>query len=223
MAISESDPVILVLLGPPGAGKGTQARLLSERFGLPHVSTGEILRRIAATDTPLGREVREIQKAGLLVDDATMARLLRERADDSDCRGGYILDGFPRTIGQAELLETLHGADRRPPLAVAIVVPAAVLLRRLTGRRTCPVCGTIYNVYTNPPHVPDVCDLEGATLSRRSDDTEDAASVRISEYEHETAPLLEFYESRGRLVTVDGDREPAEIFADLEPRLRRLL
>lgn len=223
MGIGESDPVILVLLGPPGAGKGTQARLLSERFGLPHVSTGEILRRIAAADTPLGREVREIQKAGLLVDDATMARLLLDHTEASDCRGGYILDGFPRTIGQAELLETLHGADRRPPLAVAIVVPADVLLRRLTGRRTCPVCGTIYNVYTNPPRVPDVCDLEGAALARRSDDTEEAASVRIAEYEHETAPLIEFYESRGRLVTVDGDRDPAEIFADLEARLSQLL
>jgi adenylate kinase len=223
MTTGGANPATVGLLGPPGAGKGTQARLLSERFGLPHVSTGEILRRIAAADTPLGREVRAIQKAGLLVDDAVMARLLLERTEAPDCRNGYFLDGFPRTIGQAELLETLHGADRRPPVVVAIVVPAEALVRRLTGRRTCPVCGTIYNVYTNPPRAAEICDLEGAALVQRSDDTAEAAGVRIAEYELETAPLLAFYEARGRLIAVDGARDPDEIFADIEATLGTLL
>jgi adenylate kinase len=223
MTAGGADPATIVLLGPPGAGKGTQARLLSERFGLPHISTGEILRRIAAADTPLGREVRAIQKAGLLVDDAVMARLVLERTEAPDCRNGFILDGFPRTIGQAKLLETLHGADRRPPVAVAIVVPAAALVRRLTGRRSCPSCGTIYNVYTSPPRVADVCNLDGAALVQRSDDTEEAAAVRIAEYEIETAPLFAFYEGLGRLITVDGARDPDEIFADLEATLGRVL
>lgn len=215
--------MVVCLLGPPGAGKGTQARLLSERFGLPHISTGEILRGIAAADTPLGREVRAIQKTGLLVDDTLMARLLLERTEAPDCRNGFFLDGFPRTIGQAELLESMHGADWRAPVAVAIVVPAAALLPRLTGRRTCPVCGTIYNIYTNPPRVPGVCDLDGATLVERADDTPEAAAVRIAEYELETAPLLAFYETRGRLIIVDGAREPDEIFADLAATLDALL
>jgi adenylate kinase len=221
---------VIVLMGPPGAGKGTQAQFVSAHLSVPKISTGDIFRAnvsqgtraIAMTDTPLGREVREIQKSGGLVGDAVMARLLLNRTTEPDCRNGYILDGFPRTIAQAELLESLNDEDRRP-LALSIVVPTQALMRRLTGRWTCPVCGTIYNVYTSPPKVAGVCDRDGAALVHRSDDTEQAVEVRLSEYRRETAPLTAFYESRGRLLKIDGDRDPEMIFRDLAATLEVLL
>jgi adenylate kinase len=210
---------VVVLIGPPGAGKGTQARMLSAKYGIPQISTGDILRAIARTDTSLAREVRETQAAGGLVSDEIMAQLVAERVARPDCRGGYILDGYPRTTAQAEALEGIVGAGR--PFALAIVVPTEEIVGRLTARRTCPVCGEIYNVRFNPPRVAETCDCDGATLARRSDDTEEAALKRIEAYEHETKPVLSYYAERARLTTVDGSADPESVFANLSAAFER--
>jgi adenylate kinase len=203
----------IVLIGPPGAGKGTQARRLSVRYGLPHISTGDILRKIARSDSPLAHEIRATQAEGGLVSDDVMAHLVAERLAEPDCSAGYILDGYPRTTAQARALEAIAGARR--PVALAIVLPPDEIVRRLTARRTCPVCGEIYNMRTNPPRADEVCDRDGAPLSHRSDDTEEAVRARIEAYESTTLPVLAYYAERGRLAEVDGGADPDRVFAGL--------
>src|ERR1044071_8543834 len=186
---------IIVLMGAPGAGKGTQARLLQERLSLPQISTGDMFRAIMKTETPLAEELRPLLTLGKLVPDELTMRVVRERTTQPDCRSGYILDGYPRTTAQAEMLEGLAAEQGHALLAVLVDVPYDILEKRMTGRRSCPVCGEIYNVYFKPPTHDEVCDLHpDAKLVHRTDDNEETIKKRLSTYEQETAPLLGYYE-----------------------------
>ncbi len=208
---------IIVLMGAPGAGKGTQARLLHERLGLPQISTGDIFRALAQTKTPLAEEVRAIQQAGRLIPDEVVIRVVEDRTSQDDCRNGYVLDGYPRTAAQAEMLEALAGRQHKKLSAILIDVPQELLEKRMTGRRSCPICGEIYNVYFRPPKFDNRCDLHpDAELIHRADDTAEKVRVRLETYNRETAPLLEYYERTGRLHRVDGTLSPDVIHATIE-------
>ena len=208
---------IIVLMGAPGAGKGTQARLLQQRLGLPQISTGDMFRSLAETQTPLAEEVRAIQQAGKLIPDELVIRVVEDRTAKEDCRNGYILDGFPRTAAQAEMLENLAARQRKKLSAILIDVPLDLLEKRMTGRRSCPVCGEIYNLYFRPPKVDNKCDRHPETeLTQRADDRQEKVRVRLETYERETAPLLDYYQRTGRLHRVDGTQSPEDIYADIE-------
>jgi adenylate kinase len=212
---------IIVLMGAPGAGKGTQARLLQERLGLPQISTGDIFRALAKAETPLAREVHAVQAAGQLISDDLVIRVVEERTNQDDCRDGYIFDGFPRTSVQAEMLERLAAAQGHKIQAIVVDVPFDILEQRTTGRRTCPVCGEIYNIFFKPPRVDEVCDLHPDTrLTHRADDTAEKIRKRLATYQQETQPLLDYYERTGRLRRVDGTREPETIYAEIERIVR---
>lgn len=206
---------IIVMAGAPGAGKGTQARLLAEHFGYPQISTGDILRERAQADTELGREIRALQAAGQLVSDDILAEVILTRTSQPDCAEGYILDGFPRTRRQAELLEKLARDQQKDVVVVRIIVSRESLLERLTGRRTCTGCGEIYNVYARPPKREGICDLDGAPLTQRSDDNPEAVSTRLAAYEKLTAPMIDYYRPSGRLHEVDGERPVGEVHSAL--------
>jgi adenylate kinase len=215
---------IIVLMGAPGAGKGTQARLLHERLHLPQISTGDMFRALAEAQTPLAAEVRAIQQSGRLIPDDVVIRVVEARTARDDCRDGYILDGFPRTTAQAEMLERLAEHQGKDIRAVLVDVPAELLEKRITGRRNCPICGEIYNVYFKPPRVDNRCDLHPeAQLVQRADDLPEKIRVRLETYDHETAPLLDYYQRTGRLHRVDGTRLPEEIYADIERIVNRKL
>jgi len=208
---------VIVLIGAPGAGKGTQARLLQERKGVPQISTGDIFREMKTLDTPLAREVQEIMASGKLVSDDVTFRIVRERTSRPDINGTYVLDGYPRTAVQAEQLEELAREQGRDIKAIEVDVPKDELFRRLTGRRTCPICGEIYNIYSKPPKSDNVCDLHpDSQLSHRSDDNEESVRTRLETYATATAPLLEYYERTGRLDKIDGTGEVEEIYRQLE-------
>ncbi|CAN5705103.1 adenylate kinase [soil metagenome] len=208
---------IIVLIGAPGAGKGTQARLLQERKGLSQISTGDMFREMKTLDTPLAREVQEIMKAGTLVPDDVTFRMIKERTSRDDCLDGYILDGYPRTAVQAEQLETLADDQSKQIVAIEIDVPRDELMKRLTGRRSCPVCGEIYNIYSKPPKAEGVCDYHPeAELTHRADDNEESVAKRLATYDKQTKPLLSYYEQGGRLKKVRGIGELEDIFAELE-------
>jgi adenylate kinase len=208
---------IVVIMGAPGAGKGTQARLLQERLGLPQISTGDMFRELARAETTLAGEVRAVQAAGQLVSDDLVIRIVHERTNRADCKRGYILDGFPRTTAQAAMLEKLAVEQGNKIHAVLVDVPFELLEQRATGRRSCPVCGEIYNVNFKPPRIEGFCDLHpDATLTHRADDTAEKIRVRLATYEGQTRPLLDYYEASHRLRRVDGTREPEAIYADIE-------
>ena len=207
---------IVVIMGAPGAGKGTQARLLQERLGLPQISTGDMFRAMKEAQTPLGEELRATLSSGALVPDELTNRIVRERTGREDCRAGYILDGFPRTIAQAQMLETIAAEQDRALTAVFVDVPSDVLEKRMTGRRSCPVCGEIYNVHFKPPKAEGVCDLHPeARLVHRTDDNAETIKTRLATYERDTRPILDYYEAAGRLRRVDGTRGPDEIYGDI--------
>ncbi|HXL80525.1 MAG TPA: adenylate kinase [Pyrinomonadaceae bacterium] len=210
-------PKIIVLMGAPGAGKGTQARLLHERLNLPQVSTGDMFRALKEAQTPLADEVRVLMAAGQLVPDDVTIRVVRERTTQDDCRNGYILDGFPRTPAQATMLEKLAVEQGNTIQAIEIRMPRELLAKRMTGRRNCPVCGEIYNVYFRPPRVDNVCDLHPqAQLVHRADDTPGTVEARLVTYEEQTRPLLDYYQAANVLFVVDGTRAPEEIYRDIE-------
>jgi adenylate kinase len=207
----------LIVMGPPGAGKGTQARKIAETYGIPQVSTGDLLREHVARNTELGRQAGDLMKHGQLVPDQMVNAMVAERVQRPDCRRGFILDGFPRTLSQAEWLEgLLQGldlpAERRAPIVVRIALDYNHLWKRLTGRRTCPTCGRIYNVYFQPPRVPDTCDRDGARLFIRNDDSEEVVKARLEAFE-KIKPVADFYRRAGRLREVAGDA-PVERVTD---------
>lgn len=196
----------LILLGAPGAGKGTQAQRLSQRFGLPQISTGDMLRAARREGTPLGQEADKYMQAGKLVPDEVVIGLVEERLKRPDCEAGFILDGFPRTIAQAEALSALLARLGRAPLRILNVdVAEAVLLERLGGRLSCPGCGASYHRTLNPPAVADTCDsCKRVGLIVRADDQPEAIQKRLVEYAEKTAPLIQYYQQTGRLRTVEG-------------------
>jgi adenylate kinase len=208
---------IVVLMGAPGAGKGTQARLLEERLGLPQISTGDMFRALKEAQTPLAEEVRRIMEAGQLVPDEVTARVVRERTGRDDCTDGYILDGFPRNPAQAAMLDKLAAEQAKKIQAILVEVPLELLEKRMTGRRNCPVCGEIYNTYFKPPRVDNVCDLHPeAQLIHRADDNPETVQARLTTFDTQTRPLLDYYQSSNLLRRVDGTREPEEIYRDIE-------
>jgi adenylate kinase len=213
---------IVVLMGAPGAGKGTQARLLEERLGLPQISTGDMFRAMKEARTPLAEEVRAIMSAGRLVPDDLTIRVVEERTNREDCQRGYILDGFPRTTAQAAMLEKLAVEQGNKIQAILVDVPAELLEKRMTGRRNCPVCGEIYNVYFKPPKSDEVCDLHPeARLNHRADDNAETVRARLATYERETRPLITYYEQSHRLARVDGTRDVEAIYGDIERIVNR--
>jgi len=203
----------LVLFGPPGAGKGTQAKRLMGRYGIPQISTGDILRAAVRDETELGLKALAYMKAGDLVPDRIILDLVRERLKEGDCRKGFILDGFPRTVAQAEgLEEVLRTSDMALDRVVSIEVDEEELVRRLTARVVCASCGRGYNLLSAPPKVEGICDDCGGRLIRRADDEEATIRNRLAVYRAETAPVKSFYEERGLLRCVDGSRTIEEVF-----------
>jgi adenylate kinase len=201
---------IIVLMGAPGAGKGTQARLIQERLGLPHISTGDMLRSLAVAD------IHTTQASGRLISDDVVIEMVKQRTRHDDCRQGYVLDGFPRTAAQAEMLEKLAAEQDMGLMAVLIDVPASVLEQRLAGRRTCPVCQETYNIYFKPPKSDNFCDRHcDIQLEQRPDDELDKVQIRLETYERQTRPVLDYYRRSGRLKVLDGTKDPEAIYADL--------
>jgi len=202
----------LIFLGPPGAGKGTQAREVSKHFGIPQISTGDILRDAVKRQTPLGLAAQAKMDAGELVPDQVVCGVVEERINQPDCQRGFILDGFPRTIAQAQFVDRmLEAKGEGRPLVLNIEVSEDLLLKRLTGRLTCSVGGEIYNIYFNPPKVEGICDKDGGKLLHRADDNEATIRQRLEAYHKLTSPLIEYYRNQGVLVAVDGNKEPEEI------------
>ena len=212
----------IILLGSPGAGKGTQAKRIAERFAIPQVSSGDILRENVARGTELGRKAKEIMARGELVPDDLVNVMVGERLREEDCGRGFILDGFPRTPVQAAWLDRfLEGKFFEnqeacgPPIVIQIDVDYNKLVERLTGRRSCPSCGRIYNIHTQPPRVDELCDIDGTRLVMRNDDRKEVLAERLKAYELQTRPLVEYYRKLGRLVDVNGDLEPDEVTAQI--------
>jgi adenylate kinase len=209
----------IVLLGPPGAGKGTQAKRIAEHYGIPQISTGDILRANVQRGTELGLQAKAIMARGELVPDDLVCDMVASRLHEGDCERGFILDGFPRTAKQAgwldaffenELFDNSRGG-KCLPIVVRIDVDYNQLVRRLTGRRTCLANGHIYNVYFQAPRVADICDVDGSPLIIRSDDREEVIQERLKAYDLQTRPVAEYYEQKGRLVSVSGDLEVGEV------------
>lgn len=213
----------ILLLGVPGAGKGTQAKRLATRYHIPHLSTGDIFREMSTSGSELGARVWADMRQGNLVPDTVVCEVVGERLQRPDCHSGYILDGFPRTVPQAEWLLRFWGSGpSTPPKAVAIYLTVGYndLYRRLLGRRSCPQCGRIYNDFTQPPRQAGVCDLDQTPLVQRKDDDPAVIRERLSAYEEQTLPLVEFFRERTRLLEVSGaepvDRVSERLFAAVE-------
>ncbi|HEY1731396.1 MAG TPA: adenylate kinase [Terriglobales bacterium] len=216
----------IILLGPPAAGKGTQAKLIASTFNIPQISTGDILRANVARNTELGVKAKAVIDRGDLVPDDLVCDMVADRLQDADCCRGFILDGFPRTVPQAEWLDA-HLEKMRcckvgdlaaqqacaAPVVIRLVVDYNVLRKRVTGRRSCPTCGRIYNVYSQPPKVQGICDVDGTALVTRRDDEESVFVERMKTYDRQTLPLVDYYRAKGRLVDVDGEQPVEEVMA----------
>jgi adenylate kinase len=205
----------LVFIGPPGVGKGTYAAAVSQRFGIPHISTGDMIREEIKRGSELGRKLKEYVDRGLLVPDEIVTEMVRERLSREDCKRGFILDGYPRTLKQAEELDRITAID----LVLNFVAPDEVIIDRISGRRICRVCGAIYHVKYMPPKVPGVCDRCGGPLYQREDDKPEVVARRLEVYRQQFAPIIEYYRRRGILVDVDAS-EQAEVVV---PRVLKLL
>ncbi|MGB9779952.1 adenylate kinase [Caldanaerobacter sp.] len=210
----------IVLLGPPGAGKGTQALKIAKEFDIPHISTGDIFRQNLKDNTELGRLAKEYMDKGILVPDEVTNRIVEDRLKREDCRKGFLLDGYPRNIPQAEELDKFLEEIGEPLTAVLnIQVNREELIERITGRRVCPVCGATYHVKTSPPKVDNICDRCGSELIQRSDDKLESVVKRLEVYEKETKPLIDYYTKKGILLNIDGNRSIDEVFEDIKKAL----
>jgi adenylate kinase len=202
----------VVFLGPPGAGKGTQAKELARKYGVPHLSTGDMLRENIAKCTPLGERAKPIMERGELVPDSLVLKMVAQRIEEPDCAHGFVFDGFPRTVAQAQYLGELlkqHGYKRA--LVIHFAIDPSLLLRRITGRRMCKVGGEIYNIYDRPPKCDGRCDSDGGELEQRPDDREEIVTPRLQAYEKQTAPLVAYYRRLGRLHDVDASQSVADV------------
>ena len=218
-------PGPILLLGAPGVGKGTQAKALMVAWGIPQISTGDLLRANVSQGTKLGLQAKAVLDRGDLVSDELVNEMVAARLTLPDTNAGYILDGYPRTLGQAAWVDAHlngKGPAALPVIAVSIEVGYNQLLRRITGRRTCPVCKSIYNIYLQPPRVDEVCDLDGTPLTRRSDDTEEVFEERMRAYEALTAPVVEHYRALGRFERVNGEQPVEAVTAAVMDAVRRL-
>lgn len=203
----------IVLLGPPGAGKGTQAKSISNKYSIPHISTGDIFRKNISENTPLGIEAKSYIDKGLLVPDEVTINMVNDRLAMDDCKNGYLLDGFPRTVEQAEALDKfLSERGEKLDTALLIEVPSNFIVERMTGRRVCPSCGASYHVKFNPPVVEGKCDVCGSDLIQRKDDTIEIVQDRLNVYEAQTQPLIDFYRNKNQLSAVDGTKAINEVF-----------
>ncbi len=197
----------IMLFGAPGAGKGTQAKFLIEKYGIPQISTGDILRAAIKEGTAMGLEAKKFMDEGKLVPDSTIIGIIKDRLSEDDCKKGFILDGFPRTIAQAEALEILmKDMGIKLDKVISLNVPDELILGRIVGRKVCPVCGASFHIEFNPPKIAGKCDLCGAELITRKDDNAETVTKRLTEYHSQTAPLFDFYQSRGVLVDIDGTK-----------------
>ncbi|MFA6940195.1 MAG: adenylate kinase [Clostridiaceae bacterium] len=208
----------LILLGPPGAGKGTQAKSISNEYNIPHISTGDIFRKNISEKTALGIEAKGYIDKGLLVPDELTVRIVEDRLKSDDCSRGYLLDGFPRTIYQAEELEKLDILD----CVLLLQVPDEFILSRMTGRRVCAGCGASFHITNNPPKIEGVCDLCGGELVQRKDDKKETVAQRIQVYKNQTEPLVNFYKDKGILKTVDGTLKIEEVFKSIVRILKEI-
>jgi adenylate kinase len=207
----------LVFMGAPGSGKGTQARRLMEAYASPQISTGDLLRAAVAAGTALGKKAKSAMDAGQLVADEIVVGMIRERLAQKDTRFGFILDGFPRSLSQAAALDKMLGELDQPlNKAILLDVNHDNLIKRLTGRRTCKVCGHLYNVHFSPPKKAGTCDLDGGELLQRADDNEETITQRLKVYQDQTAPLVDYYKKQGKFVSVDGEGSLVEIFRRIE-------
>jgi adenylate kinase len=202
----------VIFLGPPGSGKGTQAKELAKLYGVPHLSTGDMLREHVANGTPLGCKAKPLMERGVLVPDSLVLKMVAERIERPDCFHGFVFDGFPRTVAQAKYLsELLRRQGLKQPFVIHMVIPVSVLMKRLTGRRSCKIGGEIYNIYERPPKVEGVCDNDGGELIHRPDDREEVVAPRLNAYEKLTAPLVQYYRKYGALHDVNANRKVEEV------------
>jgi adenylate kinase len=215
--------VNVVLMGPPGAGKGTQAELIKNEYPIPHISTGDMFREAVSQGTELGKEAKKYMDAGQLVPDQVTIGIVRERLAQPDCKKGFLLDGFPRTTVQAQALdEVLEESGRRIEAVINIDVPSGVLIERMSGRVTCRECKAVYNVHSNPPQQRGVCDHCGGELIQRSDDQGETVARRLDVYLEQTNPLLDYYQQRDMLYNIDGNRATRAVYADVKTILEKL-
>ncbi len=206
----------IIMLGAPGAGKGTQAIKIADKYGIPHISTGDLFRSNIGNNTELGREAKQYMDAGKLVPDELTVRMLFDRVSNEDCKNGYVLDGFPRTIAQAEVLEEEVGKrDDRIDFAINVDVPDDHIIRRMSGRRACPKCGATYHIEHVPPKKEGICDSCGEQLILRNDDAPETVQKRLDVYHEQTQPLIDFYDKRKILRTVDGTKDLQDVFQEI--------
>ena len=207
----------VILIGPPGAGKGTQSKQIVDRYGIPQISTGDLLRDHVARGTVLGLEAKAIMARGKLVPDELMYGIVASRLREPDCKRGFVLDGFPRTAAQAGWLdaflekEVFDKSEKCPPVVIQLLVDYTQLLLRLTGRRSCPTCGRLYNIHFQPPLVDELCDCDGSKLVIRDDDREEVISRRLAAYETQTRQVVDYYRAQRRLVAINADRTMEEV------------
>ncbi|GAA0116393.1 adenylate kinase [Clostridium senegalense] len=206
----------IILLGPPGAGKGTQAKSISNKYSIPHISTGDIFRKNISEKTPLGIEAKSYIDKGQLVPDKLTIDIVQDRLEHEDCKNGFLLDGYPRTVSQAEALKNfLSEKGEKLDTALLIDVQKEFIIDRMTGRRVCPDCGASYHVKFNPTKVEGKCDICGSVVIQRADDTESTVKDRLDVYETQTQPLIEYYKNQGLLSTVDGTQSIDDVFKDI--------
>jgi len=202
----------VIFLGPPGSGKGTQAKELARKYEIPHLSTGDMLREHVEQGTPLGRKAKPLMEHGELVPDSLVLKMVAERIERPDCFHGFVFDGFPRTVTQAKYLgELLKQHGLKQPFVIHMVIGTSVLMKRMTGRRVCKVCGEIYNIYERPPKVEGICDCDGGELIQRPDDREEVVGPRLHAYEKQTAPLVMYYRRLGYLHDIDARKSVEEV------------